>query len=238
MQRVMALDSVVMQALGDDVWNTAKNIETALEGRLEVVKCSPVYPTKEARTEWRRIIGTTLPKSAVFVALLHHQRGQSIPLIQYRNSKGLEVHFHGLQQYEKIELVLNDGAIQRGKILDELIDNYNGEMRIVRLDRSLDLIGLPWRDYSNTKVHRSLSKREGTAVFKRSTVYYQPPKPRYVKVLAYDKQKANTLAYPLTRIEYSFKGQYWRKYDVIPINQIIEMAKQKTDGYIHKSHAR
>ncbi|MDD2265699.1 hypothetical protein [Sulfuricurvum sp.] len=180
----------------------------------------------------------SLPKSAVFVALLHHKRGQSIPMIRYGNGKGLELHFHGLQQYEKTELALNDGAIQRRAILDEFVSVWDEPIKLSRFDRCIDLVGLKWCDYSNTRDHRSLCKRQGTAVFKKTTVYYQPPKPQYVQVRAYDKQEANKLGYPLTRVEYSFKGQYWRNGEALKPSEMIESAMLKADAYIRKSHAR
>ncbi|MDO9207506.1 MAG: hypothetical protein Q7T91_04565 [Sulfuricurvum sp.] len=235
MQRVTAIDSVVLQVItGDADLYMAKKIEAILGGQLEILKCSPIRPTKEQRKEWRDVTGRTLPKTAAFVALLYHPRGQSIPLVRYGNGKGLEVHFHGLQQYERNELVLNDGAIQRLAILEEFLSVWDEPLRLSRLDRCIDLIGLKWCDYSNTRKHRTLCKREGTALFEKTTVYYQPPKPKYTKVTAYDKRRTNLLSYPLTRIEFSFKGQYWRSGEAINAGELIEAATLKTDAYIKR----
>lgn len=230
MQRVTAIDSVVLQVItGDDDLHTAKKIEAILGGQLEILKCSPIRPTKEQRKEWRDVTGRTLPKTAALVALLHHERGQSIPMMRYGNGKGLELHFHGLQQYERKELILTDGAIQRQMILDEFLSVWDKPIKLSRFDRCIDFIGLKWCDYSNTRQHRKLCKREGTALFEKTTVFYQPPKPKYTKVTAYDKQRANRLSYPLTRIEFSFMGQFWRNNKAIHPSKIIEMATNKAD---------
>ena len=235
MQRVRAIDSVVLQVItgGADL-HTAKKIEAVLGCYLEILKCSPIRPTKEQRKEWRDVTGRTLPKTAAFVALVHHPRGQSIPLIRYGNGKGLEVHFHGLQQYETIEPILNDGAIQRRAILEEFLSVWDEPLRLSRFDRCIDLIGLMWCDYSNSRTHRTLCKRHGAAVFEKTTIYYQPPKPKYAKVTAYDKQHANRLSYPLTRIEFSFIGQFWRNGEAIHPSKIIEMATDRADTYIKR----
>lgn len=235
MQRMRAIDSVVMQVItGDADLHTAKKIEAVLGGQLEILKYFPIRPTKEQRKEWRDVTGRTLPKTAVFIALLHHPRGQSIPLVRYGNGKGLEVHFHGLQQYERNEPTLNDGAIQRRAILEEFLRVWDEPLRLSRFDRCIDLIGLKWCDYSNSRTHRALSKRKWIGSFQKTTIYYQPPKPTYVKITAYDKQMANKLRYPLTRVEYSFKGQFWRNGEAIYPNDIIEIATFKTDSYIKR----
>lgn len=233
MQRVTAIDSVVLQVMGDDL-KTAQKIEAILGGMLEVLKCSPIYPIKEQRKGWRDITGRPLPNTAVFIALIHHPRGQSIPLIRYGNGKGLEIHFHGLQQYEKDSAVLNDGAIQRKAILEQFISSWDEPIRLSCFDRCIDLIGLQWCDYSNSRQHRSLCKRHGTAIFEQTTVYYQPPKPKYAKVTGYCKQHANCLDYPITRIEFSFKGQYWRKIEPMNAPDLMALAILKADRFINR----
>lgn len=239
MQRVAAIDSVVLQVItGDADLYMAKKIEAILGGYLEILKCSPIRPTAEQKRDWKRLMSRSLPKTAVFIALLHHPRGQSIPLVRYGNGKGIELHFHGLQQYERKELILTDGAIQRGAILGEFLSVWDEPLRLSRFDRCIDLIGLKWCDYSNSRTHRTLCKREGTAVFEKTTIYYQPPKPKYAKVTTYDKQHANRLSYPLTRVEYSFKGQFWRNSEAFKPSEIIESATLKADAYIRKVHAR
>ena len=236
MQRVTAIDSVVLQvSTGDADLHTAKKIEAVLEGYLEILKCFPIGLTKEGRKSWRDATGRKIPLTAVFIALLHHPRGQAIPLVRYGNGKGIELHFHGLQQYECKELILTDGAIQRGAILEEFLSVWDKSIKLSRFDRSIDLIGLKWCDYSNTRQHRKLCKREGTALFKKTTVFYQPPKPKYTKVTAYDKQGTkDKLRYPLTRIEFSFMGQFWRNSEAIHPNKIIEMATDRADTYIKR----
>ncbi len=235
MQRITAIDSVVLQvSTGGADLLTSKKIETLLGGHLEILKCSPIRPTKEQRKEWRDTTGRILPKTAAFVALLHHERGQSIPLVRYGASKGLEIHFHGLQQYQRNEPILNDGAIQRREILDQFLSVWDEPVRLSRFDRCVDLIGLKWCDYSNTRDHRSLCKKHNPEHQDKTTTYYQPPKVTYVKITAYSKQSSNKLSYPLTRVEYSFKGQYWRGGEAMKASDILASAILKTDAYIKR----
>lgn len=239
MQRVTAIDSVVLQVLsGDADLHTAKKIEAILGGQLEILKCSPIRPTAEQKRDWKLLMSRSLPKTAVFIALLHHSRGQSIPLVRYGNGKGIELHFHGLQQYERKELILTDGAIQRGAILGEFLSVWDEPLRLSRFDRCIDLIGLQWCDYSNSRTHRALCKKHTPEPQEKTTTYYQPPKPTYVKITAYCKKIANKLSYPLTRVEYSFKGQFWRNSEALKPSEIIESATLKADAYIRKVHAR
>lgn len=237
MLQTHAIDSVVLQVSGDDL-KTAKEIEVVLGGKLDILKCSPTRPTKEGWQSWKSTTGRNLPSTAVFIALLYHPRGQAIPLVRYGNGKGIELHFHGLQQYEHKELVLTDGAIQRRAILDEFLSEWDKPIKLSRFDRSIDFIGLKWCDYSNTRQHRKLVKKRGIdkeKQFKKTTVYYQSPKPKYTKVTAYDKQGTkDKLRYPLTRIEFSFMGQFWRNSEAIHPSKIIEMATDKADTYIKR----
>jgi hypothetical protein len=236
MQRIAAIDSVVLQvSTGGTDLLTAKKIETLLGGHLEILKCSPVRTTKEQRKEWRNTTGRPLPQTAAFIALIHHERGQSIPLIRYGASKGLEIHLHGLQQYQQHKPILNDGAIQRREILDQFLGVWDEPVRLSRFDHCVDLIGLKWSDYSNTRDHRSLCKRHTPERQDKTTTYYQPPKPTYVKVLAYDKQGTkDKLRYPLTRIEFCFKRQYWRGGEAMKASDILAAAILKTDAYIKR----
>lgn len=231
----MGIDSVVLQVSIDSTdLHAAKRIEAILAGKLEILKSAPIRPTADQVARWKHVMGRALPKTAVFIALLHHERGQSIPMLRYGNGKGLQLHFHGLQQYEKRARVLNDGAIQRRAILDEFMAGWDEPVRLSRFDRSIDLIGKEWKEYSNTRDHRTLCKKHGAAQFEKTTIYYQPPKPQYVKVTAYDKQVSNKSSYPLTRIEFSFKGQYWRNSEALSAMEMIETATLKADAYIRK----
>lgn len=235
MQRVTAIDSVVLQVImGDADLHTAKTIESILGCYLEILKCSPIKPTKEGRRSWRETTGRRLPSTAVFIALLHHPRGQSIPLVRYGNAKGMEIHFHGLQQYERNELVLTDGAIQRRAILDEFLGVWNEPIRLIRFDRCVDFIGKMWAEYTNSRHHRTLCKKNGATVFEKTTIYYQPSKPKYVKVATYNKQTANRLNYPIIRIEFSFMGQFWRSCGAMMTDEVIKIATLKADAYIKR----
>lgn len=232
MQQLTGVDSVVLQVTGDDL-KTAKKIEVILGGQLEILKCSPIRPTKGGAKSWRGATGRAIPKSAAFIALLHHQRGQSIPIIRFGNGRGLELGFHGLVQYQKDSPILDDGSEQRRAILDEFLAVWDEPIRVTRFDRCADMPNA-WSNYTNSREHRSLCKREGVAIFEKTTVYYQPKKPRYTKALGYSKRHANGLEYDLNRIEFRFLPQYWRTHAEVRPDEIIESAIIRTDSYIKR----
>lgn len=202
-------------------------------GQLEVLKCSPIRPTKEGAKSWRGATGRSLPKSAAFIALLHHARGQSIPIIRFGNGKGLELNFHGLRQFDRDQYALSDGSLQRMEILKEFLSLWGEPLRVARLDRCSDQ-QKQWCKYTNSSEHRSLCKREGVAIFEKTTVYYQPKKPRYTKVLGYSKRHANGLEYDLNRIEFRFLPQFWRSHEAMGAEELIRTALIRTDAYISR----
>ena len=233
MQKETGIDSVVLQVEGDGL-RAAEKVAKVLGAKLEVIKSFPVQPTTEQRREWRLITRRRFPKTAVFVALLHHQRGQSIPVVRYGNGKGLELHFNGLQAVEKERYELTDHATQRRAFLQELLSCWPDYFRVLKLDYCIDLIGKEWHTYTNTRLHRKLCKKQGAAEFKRTTIYYQPPKQTYAKVTAYDKRKKNRLAYDLTRVEVSHMRQFWHNFGPYPGGEIIEEATAKAEAFFSR----
>jgi hypothetical protein len=239
MQKTVAVDSIVMQVNNDDGdLLSAQRLALVMGGTLEIIKNSPVRPTSSQKRFWKQIMGRNIPAQAVFIALIHHARGQAIPLMRHSRGRGLEIHFHGLQQYAKDAPVLNDGAVQRKAIFDEFLNKWEEPVRLCRFDYCIDHIGQKWCKYTNSRDHRCLSNRLCTTKFKKTTFYYQPPRATYVKITAYDKQYANKLSYPITRVEYSFKGQYWRTEDALKPLEIIEFATKKSEVFIHKIYAK
>lgn len=231
----MNIDSIVLQVQGNED-QIAEEINMMLDGKLEILKSLPRQPTKEQRSEWLRVTRRLFPKTAVFVAFIHHERGQSIPLIKYGNSKGLTLHFNGLHSITREEYNITDYAKQRIIILNEFLNKWNEEIKVTRVDYCIDFIDKKWDEYSNTRLHRQLCKKHGAAKFKKTTVYYQPPKPKYVKITAYDKQVKNGLNYPITRVEFSFMGQFWSNFDTRYGNKVVYDALEKVERFlIHRN---
>lgn len=234
MERVLPIDSIVLQVKGDDL-KIAEKIASVLDGKLQVLINFPIRSTKEGRKEYREITGRAIPKKIAFVALIYHSRGQAIQLQRYGNGKGLEIHFHGLHQYDANHLSLNDEAIQRRAIFDEFVTVWSEPIRLVRIDYCFDIHGMKRSDYTNSRLHRMLSKKHGKPeIGKNLTIYYQPNKPKYTKLLAYDKQKSSHLDYHLIRVEFRFLGQYWRKMEVINASDLLAYASSKTDTFLKR----
>jgi hypothetical protein len=226
-------DSVVLQVEGDGV-RVAEQVAESIGGVLEVMRSKPITPTKEQRKQWRDVTGKKYPNSAPFAALVHTETGQCIPLIRHGSGKGVQVHFHGLQQFRQDEHTLTEDAMYRTGALDMFLESWREPLTISQIDYCKDLHGQEWKSYANTRTHRSLCKREGTAGFNGTTVYYQPPKRTYVKVTAYDKTAKNKLAYPLVRVEYSAGRDYWRNTKVEKASEILSTALEKIDRYAER----
>ncbi len=258
MPPITGVDSVVLQVSTNNTTalRTAEKISSLVGGKLEIIKSFPIRINKDSRKVWRDTTGRKIPSTAVFIALIHHERGQSIPLVKYGNGNGVEIHFHGLTQYNKSEPTLNDGCNQRRAILEQLLSVWIEPIRIIRLDRCIDFIGQNFKSYKNGRLHRTLNKRKGTedynavggdddcdswlskkygaVVLKPTCVYYQAPKRQYTKITAYDKKEANNLSYPLIRLEVSFLSLFFRGLEILDDSNILNQAIAKTDTYILK----
>lgn len=233
MRQETGIDSIVLQVQGDTL-RTAERVAEVMGAVLQIMKSLPVRPTKEDKRLWYQVYRRPLPTSAVFVALLHTHRGVSIPVLRYGNSKGFQLEFHGLRGLQRDSYGLSDTAIQQQSTLDEFIAVWKEPVRLMRFDRSIDLIGQKWKGFSNSRTHRTLCKKHGASTFEDTTLYYQPKKPTYTKVLAYDKKEKNNLEYDATRIEFSFIRQFWHSIKSDETLALIEMATHKADTFINK----
>ncbi len=227
------IDSVVLQVQGNTL-RTAERVAKLMGAVLQVMKSLPVRPTKEDKRLWYQVYRRPLPTSAVFVALLHTHRGVSIPILRYGNSKGLQLEFHGLRALQQDSYAPSDTAIQQQATLEEFMAVWKEPVRMMRFDRSIDLIGQKWKGFTNSRTHRTLCKKHGASTFEDTTLYYQPKKPTYTKVLAYDKREKNALAYDVTRIEFSFVRRFWHSSKDDETTTLIEMATRKADTFINR----
>lgn len=226
-------DSIAFQLIGDSL-EVATKVSRLLNGKLQVIKNLPLYPSREDIKIYKALFKRNFPKSAIFIALVYHQLGQVISLTMYGNSKGVEIAFHGLQQHQKDRMELDDGAIQRKAILIEFLEKWDDEVLIKRFDICQDF-SIDWKHYSNTSIHRILKKKHTKVEkIKRTTLYYQPKKYRYVKITAYCKVTKNGLQYPLIRVEYSFLGQFWKNLKAIKTSIALYVAIENSQKFIKK----
>jgi len=223
-------DSIVFQLQGDLM--VVDELEEVMQVKLQVIKQGVIRPTKEDMRLWYKVFNKPMPKRASFIALLHTQRGIILPLIKHGNAKGVQIEFHGLQALAKDSYKLSDYATQLRATLKEFATAWKHQVRLLRFDMAIDL-STEWQSFSNSRKHRALCKKYGAGVFEHTTVYYQPKKPTYTKVLAYDKQVKNNLSYSLTRLEFRFLSQYWGK-KIGAINDLILFAENKINDFIKK----
>lgn len=236
MRRSNIFDSIVLQAISDDDdLQTAKKVAVTVGGELDLVKHRKFKPQKKHYKFWKDIVNRKIPKNASFIGLIHHPNGQSIPVIRYGNGAHLQLHFHGLHKYTKNVYVLSEGSILRKTIFDEFIEKWDGMLKLSQYDIAMDFYGKQWHEYTNTWIHRLLCEKQGKPDFKISnSVFYQESKPQYVKVTAYYKTLKDKLCYPLIRIEFSFRGQYWRNCKPMGGKELLKFAKEKIDSYLNR----
>lgn len=149
MGKEMGIDSIVFQLQGDAL-RTAERVCDAMDGRLRVMKSFPIKPTKEDRRLWYQIFKRPIPRASSFIGLIHTHRGTAIPIIKNGNAKGIQIEFHGLRALKQESYSLSDNAEQIQATLQEFTSVWDESVRLMRLDRNLDLIGQRWESFSNS----------------------------------------------------------------------------------------
>ncbi|QSZ41357.1 hypothetical protein GJV85_04295 [Sulfurimonas aquatica] len=228
-------DSIIFQLQHENEGSLliAERLASHMKWKLEILKSIPVRPIKKHKELWKKTFGRDIPKSASFIAILETSSGIKIILIKYGNSKFLQIEFHGLDGLTKDIYSRSDNAVLLNSTLKEFIKLWNEPVRLMRLDRSVNIAGQKWEDYTNSRQHRKLCRKRKPELFKTTTIFYQNKKRRYIKVLAYDKQQCNGLDYAVTRIECRFLAQYWNNLSG-EISNVIDIAIKKADLYIEE----
>lgn len=149
-------------------------------------------------------LGKRINKRAMFVGIMHTQRGLMYPLSYYKNGRGVIVEFNGLTQYQKRDFVLNESS--------ELIRQDLNEFVSSGLDFELHGVDICMDSQKPIKsILMAIGRKREPQIFKTTTYYKTSSQPKgkandYLQVYSYDKQAKNKLDYPLHRIEFAFKS--------------------------------
>lgn len=133
-------------------------------------------------------LGKRINKRALFVGIMHTQRGLMYPLSYYKNGRGVIVEFNGLTQYQKSDFVLNESSELMRQDLNEFISSG--------LDFELHGVDICMDSQKPMKsILKAIGrKRKPNNEKYTTTTYYETnsqPKGKandYLQVYAYDKQ--------------------------------------------------
>ncbi len=168
---------------------------------IEAVKSIGVFKPHR----WSKAFGKALTKNMIEAKILHTSNGLTLALKRYAVSKSKQtLEFAGLQAYN-----------EKSKLLKELLNELIAQLKhsyITRIDIAIDFKG----KVSNKVIKALCNDREA---FKYgNTTYYKTKKEKKsnasIDIKKYDKSKKENLSYELERLEFVFKGQYFKKLQI------------------------
>jgi len=180
---------------------------------IEIVKSIGVF----LPSLWKETFKKPLTKSIIEAKILHTSTGLTIALKRYNRSPKMQtLDIAGLCGYDDKSELLND--FLESHFLEFM------ECELKRIDVCFDFVKVP-----NRIIKRLCEKREP---FKfRNTTYYKTAKEKKINdtldIKRYDKQKEAKLPEPLERIEFCFKGAYFKgmKLKELDKNFLVKMEK-------------
>lgn len=162
---------------------------------------------------WLSTFGKHLNKGIIEAQILHTEVGLTLPIKRYIVSKKKQtIEFAGLQGYN-----------EHSKFLFELLDELREKLldsRVTRIDIAIDFE----HKIPNRVIKALCSDREP---FKfKNTTYYKAKKegkenPR-LNIKKYDKALKEGLDYPLERLEFVFKGGYFKELCFKDIEKVFK----------------
>lgn len=198
------LDSVALsiKLLNENYIDCLQKIELKAGVIIEHIYQKPDAITPDGAAKMRRI-GKKINKRALFVGIAHTQRGLMYPISYYRNGRGIVIEFNGLTQYDKKEFVLTDKSELMRQDLREFVSS-GLDFEVYALDVCFDT------PKPAKSILRAIERKREPKTY-RGTTYYDAKaqttrKNNYLRLYAYDKQAKDKLAYPLHRVEFSFKA--------------------------------
>lgn len=155
---------------------------------------------------WREAFGKSLARNIIEAKILHTSTGLMLPIKRYSVSPHKQtLEFAGLQGYTDRSKLLNG-------LLCDLYEHIQDET-ITRLDVAIDFKGkIP------NRVIKALCKNR-TPFSWMNSMYLKTESEKktnaHINILLYPKHKKENLDYELERLEFSFRGAYFRgKYQV------------------------
>ncbi len=185
---------------------------------IETVKSRSVFEPNV----WSATFGKALTQNIVEAKIIHTYLGLTLPLKTFAvTPKSQTLEFAGLQGYN-----------ERSRLLVQHLQELEGRLqytKVTRLDVAIDFKGkIPKR------VIKALSKYREPFRWKNTT-YYKTAKEKgtnpFMDIKIYDKALHAKLDYPLYRLEFVFKGRYFK--DVL--FKDIETSYKKMEKSIKKA---
>ncbi|GEM_PF-6570952 len=202
------LDSVALciKLLNENYIDCLQKIELKAGVIIEHIYQKPDAITPDGAAKMRRI-GKKINKRALFVGIAHTQRGLMYPISYYRNGRGVIIELNGLTQYEKKEFVLTDKSELMRQDLADFV-NSGLDFELYALDVCFDT------PKPAKAILEAIARKRVPDIERKTTTYYKTDsqtkqrkrKNDYMQICSYDKQVKNKLAYPLHRVEFSFKA--------------------------------
>ena len=190
---------------------SSKNIEQIFYNDnyiIEDVKSQVSFNPKRWRDEFKK----ALTKNIIEAKIIHTSNGLTLPIKTYSVSKQKQtLEFAGLNGYTQTSSLLKQ--LLRS-LLEQLEDSY-----IVRIDIAIDFTKIP------NKVIKALCKHRVPFKY-ANTTYYKTIKEKKTNsnmdIKTYNKSKRAKLDYPLERLEFAFKGQYFNKTNLKDLKKIFK----------------
>lgn len=194
-----------------------QNVFTKNDYIIEPIKSIGVFEPKR----WRETFRKSLTKNIIEASILHTNTGLEIPLKRFASSpQNQTIEFTGLHGYK-----------ERSKWLTKLLrDNWSQlqDTRIMRLDVAID-----YEKDIPTKVIKKLLK-DRKAFKYANTTYYKTAKEKkknsYMDIKIYNKAHQANLDFTCMRLEFVFKGSYFKKLQL----KDFENIKKKMEKTIKK----
>ncbi|PLY06058.1 MAG: hypothetical protein C0625_10525 [Arcobacter sp.] len=175
---------------------------------VEEVKTVSVF----APDRWLEEFGEKTKRHLIEAKIIHTSNGSTIPLKRYAASNKVQViEFAGINGYTSKSNLLKDVLLE----LKEKLENSH----ICRIDIAIDMKKIP------QSIFKELQEKR-TPYQIGYTTYYKTEKEKktnqQIDIKCYNKTVKDKLSYPLERLEFCFKGQYFKKIAFKDIESIFK----------------
>ena len=201
---------------------TDNHIEAIFIRNLDYSIESVKSKSKSDLKRWSETFGKTLKQNIIEAKIIHTYLGLTLPLKTFAVSPlSQTLEFAGLHSY-------NERSKQLVQTLSEL-KNQLDYTRVTRIDVAIDFEGeIPKTIIKALSTIREPFRWCNTTYWKTKAEKRSNP---YMDIKIYDKKIKEDLDYPLKRLEFCFKGDYFNKL----ILRDLSLAKKKMEKSIKKA---
>ncbi len=187
---------------------------------IEIVKSKVVFLPKV----WRDAFRKTLQRCQIEAKIIHTHLGLMLPLKTYsRTPLSQTVEFAGLHGYN-----------ERSQLLQQTLKELSSQLKPMTISR-VD-VAIDYSEKIPKKIVDQLLKIREPFVY-GNTTYYKTSKEKktnlYMDVKIYDKKRQAGMKDPLMRLEFCFKGSYFKDVqfkDLIRVKKKMEKSIKKATG--------